>query len=225
MPKFAAGLVHFQKSVFPKNKSLFELLAIGQSPEVMFITCSDSRIETAMLTQSIPGELFVCRNAGNIVPPHTSNTDGMSASIEYAVVVLKVQHIVVCGHTDCGAMKGAMNMAGLSGLPHVMEWLGYARAATEVVAHICVGKSDEEKMSALLEQNVILQLNHLRTHPSVAAALAAGKLKLHGLIYNIGTADITAYDEEEKIFVPVAARYEAEFARHIKNNNTWSFQF
>jgi len=223
VPKFAAGLVRFQKIVFPKKKSLFELLSTGQSPEVMFITCSDSRIETAMLTQTNPGELFVCRNAGNIVPPHTSNTDGMSASIEFAVAVLKVQHIVVCGHTDCGAMKGAMNMAGLTGLPHITEWLGYVRAASEVVAHTCEGKSDKEKMSALLEQNVILQLTHLRTHPSVAAALVAGKLRLHGLIYDIRTADVTAYDEGKNSFVPVSTRYAAEFARHAESSETWSF--
>ena len=116
MPKFAAGVVHFQNDVYPKKKELFEKLSKGQSPEALFITCSDSRIETAMITQTDPGELFICRNAGNIVPPHTTATGGMTASIEFAVAALQVPHIVICGHTECGAMKGAMNIAGLDAL-------------------------------------------------------------------------------------------------------------
>ena len=133
MPKFAAGVVEFQQSVYPEKKDLFEKLAQGQSPEALFITCSDSRIETAMITQTNPGELFICRNAGNIVPPHTNHTGGMTASIEFAVAALRVPHIVVCGHTECGAMKGAMNPEGLDTLPHVKEWLSYSRAAVQIV--------------------------------------------------------------------------------------------
>ena len=113
MPKFAAGVIEFQNTVYPEKKELFEKLSQGQSPEALFITCSDSRIETAMITQTDPGELFICRNAGNIVPPHTTHTGGMTASIEFAVAALKVPHIVICGHTECGAMKGAMNPEGL----------------------------------------------------------------------------------------------------------------
>ncbi|MEM8799751.1 MAG: carbonic anhydrase, partial [Pseudomonadota bacterium] len=123
MPSIAAGVVRFQKEVFPQKRELFTKLAMGQSPEALFITCADSRIETAMITQTEPGELFVCRNAGNIVPPHSNYTDGMDASIEYAAAVLKVPHIVVCGHSGCGAMAGAMNPEGLDGLPYVKEWL------------------------------------------------------------------------------------------------------
>jgi carbonic anhydrase len=214
MPKFAAGVVRFQNQVYPQKQALFESLAKGQSPEALFLTCSDSRIETGLLTQSEPGDMFICRNAGNIVPPHTVKTDGMNASIEYAVAVLKVPHIVVCGHTECGAMKGAMNPESISALPHVREWLNFSRAAVEVVKRIARDKSDAEKMRALLEQNVILQLTHLRTHPSVAAALAAGELRLHGWIYDIRTGNVTAYDEAKGSFVPVPERYAAEFARH-----------
>ena len=105
MASFIEGVFRFQRDVFPEKKELFEKLSKGQSPEALFITCSDSRIEVAMLTQSNPGDLFICRNAGNIVPPHTTYTGSMTASIEFAVSVLKVPHIVVCGHTDCGAMK------------------------------------------------------------------------------------------------------------------------
>ncbi len=215
MPRFAAGVVRFQTEVYPQHKALFETLAKGQSPEALFITCSDSRIETAMLTQTAPGELFICRNAGNIVPPHTQQTGGMTASIEFAVAVLKVPHIVICGHTECGAMKGAMNPEGLDALPHVKEWLGFSKAAVDVVAHIAEGKSDAEKMQVLLEQNVLLQLNHLRTHPTVAARLAAGEVKLHGWVYDIRTGDVNAFDEAQGRFVPVPELYAAEVAAHL----------
>jgi len=218
MPKFAAGVVRFQQEVYPQKKDLFEKLSTGQAPEALFITCSDSRIETAMITQTNPGELFVCRNAGNIVPPHTNHTGGMTASIEFAVSVLKIPHIVICGHTECGAMKGAMNPEGLDELPHVKEWLGYSKAAVQIVDKIGTNMSDEERMKELLEQNVILQLQHLKTHPSVAVALAAGTLKLHGWVYDIKTGEIVAYDEGERDFVPVSKRYADEVAKIIKHD-------
>ena len=213
MPKFATGVVEFQNKVYPEKKELFEKLSQGQSPEALFITCSDSRIETAMITQTDPGELFICRNAGNIVPPHTTHTGGMTASIEFAVAALKVPHIVICGHTECGAMKGAMNPEGLDTLPHVKEWLNYSRAAVAVVDEMGADLSDEERMKLLLEQNVVLQLQHLKTHPSVAARLAAGDLELHGWVYDIKTGDVSAYDEDSKSFQPVDIRYAEDMAK------------
>ncbi len=212
MPMFAAGVLKFQNNVFPEKESLFETLSHGQEPEALFITCADSRIETAMITQTGPGELFICRNAGNIVPPHTNHTGGMTASIEYAVDVLKVPHIVVCGHSGCGAMAGAMNPEGLDTIPHVKEWLGYSKAAVSIVEHLGAGKSDAEKMSMLIEQNVLLQLQHLRTHPSVAAHLAKGEVQLHGWVYDIKSGAVTAYDEAQNKFVLVDEKYASEVA-------------
>jgi len=208
MPRFAAGVVRFQSNVYPEKQDLFEELSKGQSPEALFIACSDSRVETAMITQTEPGELFICRNAGNIVPPHTEQTGGMTASIEYAVAVLKVPHIVVCGHTECGAMKGAMNPEGLESLPHVKKWLGYAKAAVDVVDGITPeGATPEERMKLLIEQNVLLQLQHLRTHPAVAAALAKGTTELHGWVYDIRTGEVEAWDEAQGRFITVDTRY------------------
>lgn len=215
MPRFAAGVVRFQNEVYPAKRDLFERLSTGQSPEALFITCSDSRIETAMLTQTEPGDLFICRNAGNIVPPHTRETGGMTASIEFAVAVLKVPHIVICGHTECGAMKGAMAMESVAGLPHVTQWLGYTKAAVDIVDEIGTGLSGTERMAMLLEQNVLLQLQHLRTHPSVAAKVAAGKLSLHGWVYDIRTGVVTAFDEAQQCFVPVPERYAEEISEHL----------
>ena len=212
MPKFAAGVVRFQEEVYPQKQELFEKLAHGQSPEALFITCSDSRIETAMITQTDPGELFICRNAGNIVPPHTSHTGGMTASIEFATAALQVPHIVVCGHTECGAMKGAMNPEGLDSLPHVREWLSYARAAVQIVDTLGADLDEDARMRMLLEQNVILQLQHLKTHPAVAARLAKGDLTLHGWVYDIKTGEVQAYDEAENRFASVKERYASEMA-------------
>ena len=219
MPNFAAGVIRFQNDVFPKKKDLFEKLSKGQSPEALFITCSDSRIETAMMTQTDPGELFICRNAGNIVPPHTTATGGMTASIEFAVAALQVPHIVICGHTECGAMKGAMNLDGLDSLPHVKEWLGYAKAAVAVVDELSPDSSEEERMHMLLKQNVMLQLQHLKTHPSVAARLAKGNLVLHGWVYDIKTGGVEAYDDETNTFVPVDERYAEEIAKLTSSSN------
>lgn len=207
VPKFAAGVVRFQNEVYPEKKDLFERLARGQSPEALFITCSDARVETAMITQTDPGELFICRNAGNIVPPHTNHTGGMTASIEFAVAALKVPHIVICGHTECGAMHGAMHPEGIDKLSHVKEWLSFAKAAVQIVDELAPDASDADRMRLLLEQNVILQLQHLRTHPAVAARMARGDLQLHGWIYDIRTGSVLAYDESGNRFVPVQERY------------------
>jgi len=213
MPHFAAGVIRFQNEVYPEKKELFEKLSKGQDPEALFITCSDSRIETAMITQTDPGELFICRNAGNIVPPHMTHTGGMTASIEFAVASLNVPHIVICGHTECGAMKGAMYPEGLNSLPHVKEWLGYSSAAVDAVKKLAPDADEKESMKILLEQNVILQLQHLKTHPSVADRLADGTLLLHGWVYDIKTGGVNAYDETQDKFIPVDERYAEEVSR------------
>lgn len=210
MAKFVLGAMKFQREVFPGKQEMFERLSAGQSPEALFITCSDSRIETGLITQSEPGDLFICRNAGNIVPPHTNQTGGMTASIEFAVGVLRVPNIVVCGHTECGAMKGAMNRDGLGNLPHVREWLGFAQAAVDIVESMGTGLSDEEKMRLLLKRNVILQMQHLKTHPTVAVALAQKNIKLHGWVYDIKTGAVDTYDDVADDWQPLDARYTYE---------------
>lgn len=213
MPKFAAGVVRFQQDVFPQKREFFENLSLGQSPEALFITCSDSRIETAMITQTDPGELFICRNAGNIVPPHTNNTGAMTASIEFAVAALQVPHIVVCGHTECGAMKGAMELDALDNLPHMKEWLGFSKAAVDIVGELGAGLDEKQRMWLLLEQNVKLQLQHLKTHPTVATRLARRDLELHGWVYDIASGEVHAYDEPSDTFLSVAERYADAFRK------------
>ncbi|BBO28207.1 MAG: carbonic anhydrase [Pseudomonadota bacterium] len=212
MEHVISGVAKFQKEVFPNKKAAFQKLANGQNPEVLFITCADSRIDPNLVTQTEPGDLFICRNAGNVVPPHSNQTGGMTASIEFAVAALGVSHIVVCGHSDCGAMKGAINTEALSALPHVKEWLGHCRVATEVVKERC-GCSElnaQEHLQLVTEENVVQQMQHLRTHPAVAAKIATGHVKLHGWFYNIETAAVTCYDEESGKFAPMSETYAEE---------------
>jgi carbonic anhydrase len=188
--KFLRGISHFQKHVYPKHQDLFEKLALGQRPEALFITCADSRIDPCLLTQTEPGELFICRVIGNIVPPYPDAIGGVSATIEYAVGVLEVPIVIICGHTDCGVMKGALNPEALKEYPNVTAWLRYAEAK-------------HSDLLANTEHNVIAQLKNLRTHPSVASRLKEGDLVLHGWVYHIGPGTVTAYDEASKTFRPL----------------------
>ncbi len=206
MEKVVSGILRFKSSSYEERKQLFADLATGQSPEVLFITCADSRIDPNLVTQTEPGELFIIRNAGNIVPPHVQKGGGVTASIEFAVAALGVKHIVVCGHTDCGAMKGALNPAGLDGLPQVQQWLDNSKAAVDIVKakH---GQATTTELGAVTEQNVLLQLQHLKTHPAVAGPLSTGAVDLHGWVYDIEHGTVQAYCEKQDAFIPVEERY------------------
>jgi len=197
------GLSRFQKRVYPKHRDLFQKLALGQRPEALFITCADSRIDPCMLTQTKPGELFICRVIGNVVPPYPDAIGGVSATIEYAVGVLGVPDVIVCGHTDCGVMKGVLNPEPLEPLTSVSAWLNYAQPARAAVAQHEKTPSGLELLLALTERNVIEQLSNLGTHPSVAARLEQGDLRLHGWLYDLGEGVVTAYDPDQAAFVPL----------------------
>lgn len=203
MKKFIDGFIRFKRDVFPKRKHLFERLADGQSPQALFITCADSRIVPDMIMQTEPGDLFICRNAGNIVPPYGEVQGGVSATIEYAVAVLNVGHIIVCGHTDCGAMKGILKPESLDELPTVKSWLAHGELARRVVKENYPELSESAKLHVLTEENVVAQLEHLRTHPSVAARLANGRIQLHGWIYNIREGEVQAWDAHRGRYIPL----------------------
>jgi carbonic anhydrase len=193
--KLLDGISKFQTEVYPDHQDLFESLAAGQRPEALFVTCSDSRIDPCLLTQTKPGELFICRVIGNIVPPFPDAIGGVSATIEYAVGVLRVPEVIVCGHTDCGVMRGALQPQNFRNYPNVERWLGYANVYHREAA------PSPELLLELSENNVVAQLRNLRTHPSVAARLKDGDLALHGWIYHIVSGSVTVYDEELKKFL------------------------
>jgi carbonic anhydrase len=201
MEKILEGLYRFRKDVYPEQKEHFESLANRQHPEVLFITCSDSRIVPNLITQTEPGDLFIIRNAGNIVPPYGEVQGGVSATIEYAILALGVKHIIICGHSDCGAMKGILHPESLSDMPTVAGWLKHGDAARRVVNDAYPGLEDEEKLPAITRENVAAQLRNLMTHPSVVARMARRELTLHGWIYNIRTGDVQIYEWQSSSFI------------------------
>jgi carbonic anhydrase len=192
--KFLGGISRFQKRVYPEHRELFEKLAAGQRPEALFITCADSRIDPCMLTQTYPGELFICRVIGNVVPPYPDAIGGVSATIEYAVGVLRVPEVIVCGHTDCGVMRGALNPEALQAFPNVTAWLRYANIEHREP------EPSPDFLLALAENNVVAQLKNLGSHPTVADRLKQGDLALHGWVYDIGTGAVTVYNEATGTF-------------------------
>jgi len=205
MNELIGRVFNFEKTVFPNSSELYGTLARdGPSPKALMISCADSRIVPEEIMQARPGDLFVCRNAGNIVPPYASMLGGVSATVEYAVAALGVRDIIVCGHTDCGAMKALANPAGLEEtMPNVAAWLKHGSAAQTVV-NSCQGHLEgDARVRAMIYENVVAQLSNLRTHPSVARAMAAGEMSLHGWVVDIHEGQVLGLEGQTGQFVPL----------------------
>ncbi len=210
MERIIDGVLKFQRDVYPSQKALFQQLSNMQRPQALFIGCADSRVVPELFMQQGPGDLFVVRNAGNIVPPFAVAPGGVSASIEYAVAVLGVPDIIVCGHSGCGAMTAILRGGEqLEALPAVAKWLHFSDAAKQIVAKRNKGDDDEVKLSALICENVLTQLDHLLTHPAVAAAVKAKEVRLHGWVFDIATGRVMTYDVKSGEFIPLT---QASFA-------------
>jgi len=202
MKKLVEGVHKFQDDEFRTKQELFVELTKGQKPRALFITCSDSRVIPSMLTQTDPGELFILQNAGNIIPPHGAAKGGEEGTIEYAMEVLKVKHIIICGHSHCGAMHGLLHPEMLEDLPAVREWLAFSESTKRIMAENYSHLSDDsDRLVAAIKENVLVQLENIRTHPSVSAALRRGDVKLHGWIYIFETGEVFEYDPEQEQFV------------------------
>jgi carbonic anhydrase len=173
------GFLKFQREAFPQRAGLFRQLATSQHPRTLFISCSDSRLVPELVTQREPGDLFVIRNAGNIVPSYGPEPGGVSATVEYAVGALGVTDVVICGHSDCGAMTAIATCKCLDHMPAVRNWLHYADSA-KVVNEAREHKSERDRVDSMVRENVIAQLANIKTHPSVRLALEQGHLALHG---------------------------------------------
>jgi carbonic anhydrase len=200
MDRLLAGVAKFQEIIFKQKQSLFEILAHEQHPRTLFITCSDSRLDPALITQTEPGELFVLRNAGNIIPPHNAANGGEEASIEYAVTVLKVEHIVVCGHSNCGAIQHLLHPDGHESSV-LLRWLSHTAATKEITdaQHL----RDSEEMTCAVRTNVIVQLRHLKTYPCVAREMSLGRLSIHGWYYCLETGSFEIFDPQSQLFHPL----------------------
>lgn len=204
MQKLIEGLHQFQTNIFSSQRELFERLARGQKPETLFITCSDSRINPNLITQTDPGELFILRNAGNIIPPYGAANGGEGATVEFAVTALGVNDIIVCGHSHCGAMRALLEPDGLADLPQVAAWLSHAEATRRIMKENYGHLEGAARVTATVEENVLVQIENLRTHPAVAARLSRGELALHGWVYKIETGEVFAYDPDKGQFLPLA---------------------
>jgi carbonic anhydrase len=200
MKNLLPGLRKFSESVFNTRKPLFESLANGQTPHTLLITCSDSRIDPNLITQTEPGELFVVRNAGNIIPPFGSSQGGEEAAIEFAIDGLKVSNIVICGHSHCGAMAALMNRVNIDALPSMKKWLGHAQATKRIVESSSGGK--ETQLIKVIEENILVQSHNLKTHPAVSNALRQGRIKIFGWVYNFENGMVNLYDKKQNRFIP-----------------------
>lgn len=203
MKDIIEGFLKFQREAYPKRAHLFRDLATQQQPRALFISCSDSRLVPELVTQREPGDLFVIRNAGNIVPSYGPEPGGVTASVEYAVAALKVKDIVICGHSDCGAMRAIASCQCLDHMPAVEHWLRYADSA-RLVNEAREHSNEEERVASMVRENVIAQLANIQTHPSVRLGLSDGTLTLHGWVYDIGAGSIQAYDGASMQFISLA---------------------
>ncbi|CAN5678829.1 carbonic anhydrase [soil metagenome] len=205
LEKLKAGVRKFRTEVYPaQSEKYIHAGNTQQKPGALIIACADSRIDVETITQSGPGEVFVTRNIGNLVPAYGEMLGGVSAVLEYAVSALGVKHIVVCGHSDCGAMKGLLSPEAVSKMPTVENWLKNAHTALSV-AEALTPKDERpsDLLHRLTEQNVLLQMQHLRTHPSVAGAMAREALTISGWVYNIASGEVRICEENERTFTPV----------------------
>ena len=208
MKEIIEGVQRFRTQIFPEKRGLFKSLAGGQRPSALMISCADSRVDMSLVTQCEPGHLFFFRNAGNIVPPYGQALGAASATIEYAMVALQIPNIIVCGHSDCGAMKGLLAQGVADTMPVVAQWLKYADVPRQIVVN--EGVTDHKaRVDRLIRLNVLSQIEHLKTHPSVAVRLARGELKLHGWVYDIEHGSVEAYDQASGTFKPLESAPEA----------------
>ncbi|MEO8054727.1 MAG: carbonic anhydrase [Acidobacteriota bacterium] len=203
MKRFLEGLTLFQRVAYPRHKELFERLAKNQTPQAVFISCSDSRVVTNLLVQAEPGDLFIIRNAGNIVPPAGSAYGGTTASLEYAIVALGIRDVILCGHSNCGAMRGVLHPETLGRMPAVRQWVSYADSARRAAVAAFPDASDDEMLDRVVDFNVIAQVRNLLTFPFVRPLVERGELELHGWVYDIGSGRVKGLDATGRRFVPL----------------------
>jgi carbonic anhydrase len=195
------GVMTFQRHVYPHHKTLFRRLAVGQTPKALFITCADSRVDPTLITHSQAGQLFVDRNPGNFIPPFHGENASEAAGIEYALEVLNIPNIIICGHTDCGAMKAVWHPEKADALKCVKKWLVNGKDARKQV--MAKKLPEDQQLQAITERNVVIQLEHLKTYPAVAGRLKTGKVRIAGWVYDIEHGKVLEYDPGTDAFKPL----------------------
>lgn len=203
MQKLLQGLKEFRETYVPAHQEMLQELSQGQKPRVLFLTCSDSRIMPNLVTQTDMGELFIVRNAGNIIPPYGATNGGEGATIEYAINALGIEQIIVCGHSHCGAMKGLLHLNKLQeDMPLVYDWLKHAEGTRRLVKESYPNRTDEELLEIAVAENVLTQIENLKTYPSVHSKIYQGKLQIYAWVYYIETGEVMAYDPVTHTYMP-----------------------
>jgi carbonic anhydrase len=208
MKKLLNGIVDFRERLLPQYAERFRTLALQQTPDTLFITCSDSRVVPDLLMSTDPGDLFVMRNVGNLIPPSTvegASTGDLSeaSAIEYAVLILGVRNIVICGHSECGAMKAVLSQQEMPQTPNLAKWLHHAVISYFRLEHegpLDIRRSPHDQLSQL---NVLVQLEHLLTYPLVRERVVARKLQLSGWWFDIAAGEMHAYERQQRAFVAI----------------------
>jgi len=210
MKELLQGLREFRETYVSTRRDFLEQLAHGQKPRVLFITCSDSRMVPSLITQTEPGEIFVIRNAGNIIPPFGAANGGEGAAVEYAIHALGIEQIIVCGHSHCGAMKGLLQLGKLEeDMPLVYEWLRHADATRRLVLENYQGYTKDEMLEITIAENVLTQIENLKTYPVVHSKIFQGKLQIYGWVYLIETGEVLAFDPITHQYIPPQTQLEA----------------
>jgi len=198
------GVKEFSKNDFEKNRELFKKLGTSQTPHTLFIGCSDSRVVPDLITRSLPGDLFVVRNIANVIPYYRDSSEFLSttSAIEYALLVLHVENIVVCGHSNCGGCKALfLDEAELNKIPHTKKWLELVSNAKLMAESLTKELDDKNDIEWLVEQeNIVEQMNHLLSYPMVEERYRKGSLNIYGWYYVIETGTVYNYNSREKIF-------------------------
>jgi carbonic anhydrase len=201
--KLIRGIDKFRKTYVSSHQELLEQLAHGQKPRVLFIACSDSRVDPNLITNTGVGELFVIRNAGNIIPPYGAANGGEGGTIEYAISALGIEQVVVCGHSNCGAMKGLLKLNKLQkDMPLVYDWLKHAESTRRLVEENYPHYKGDDLVEVLVAENVLIQIDNLKTYPIIRARLHQGRLKIYAWIYNVETGNVLAYDARTHTYIP-----------------------
>ncbi|HPO48810.1 MAG TPA: carbonic anhydrase [Spirochaetota bacterium] len=198
------GVKEFSKNDFEKNKDLFTKLSSSQNPHTLFIGCSDSRVVPDLITKSLPGDLFVVRNIANVVPYYRASSEYLSttSAIEYAILILNVENIVICGHSNCGGCKSLfLSDEELTKIPHTKKWLDLAKNARIKAEELVKNQYDKEDIEWLVEQeNIVEQMNHILTYPLVEERYKNGLMNIYGWYYDIGSGAVYNYNIQEKVF-------------------------
>jgi carbonic anhydrase len=218
--KLIMGIVDFREKLLPQYVEQFRGLALAQSPDALFVTCSDSRVVPDLLASTDPGDLFTMRNVGNLIPPAAA--DGMStgdvseaSAIEYAVLVLQVANIVVCGHSECGAMKTVLTRHPNMTAPNLDKWLYNANTAAVRLEHEGPLNPALKPHDQLSQLNVLVQLEHLMSYPIVREKVAAKALHLSGWWFDIATGDMYAYERTTRSFEVIDRRMASQLVERL----------